>query len=156
MCVLTEILDLVFNNCLCVQIIIRCIDNSQQTMMWHFLDLVGSRKSEVRKTSRKRACPKIVVERSAFGQTRSVTCVFSMDQQGREKFTKSFSGRWTQGSNLVLPWVSCAPGVCLLALRLNPMTSEEWRSMKAQFGIKTGERGRTSSRVKEPKQGNTS
>ena len=52
---------------------------------------------------------------------------------------------------MVLPWVSFALGVCLLARRLNPMTSEEWRSMKAQFGIKTGERGRTSSRVKGPK-----
>ena len=33
-CVLTEILDLVFNKCLIVQNINRCIDPSQKTVMW--------------------------------------------------------------------------------------------------------------------------
>ena len=43
-CVLTEILDLVFNKSLSVQNIIQCIDTLlKKSVMWYFLRIVCSR-----------------------------------------------------------------------------------------------------------------
>ena len=54
-CVLTEILDLVFNKCLCIQNFNRCIDTLlKKSVMWKFLG-IGVFKDEKMKSLRKRA-----------------------------------------------------------------------------------------------------